>query len=140
MSSNPQPAPITAPPKENEGQVHHLNKKLPDLLPARMLNEFVYCPRLFFYEWVEGVFQESADTVDGEAKHARVDRGPTPMPAAEEMGAEIIHSRSITLSSERVGLTAKLDLIESDPEAGDGSVRPVDYKRGKPREIDGVLT
>ena len=28
----------------------------PDYLPARMLNEFVYCPRLFYYEWVEGVF------------------------------------------------------------------------------------
>ena len=27
---------------------------MPDYLPARMLNEFVYCPRLFYYEWVEG--------------------------------------------------------------------------------------
>jgi CRISPR-associated protein Cas1 len=26
---------------------------VPDHLPARMLNEFVYCQRLFFYEWVE---------------------------------------------------------------------------------------
>jgi hypothetical protein len=25
-----------------------------DLLPARMVNEFVYCPRLFYLEWVEG--------------------------------------------------------------------------------------
>jgi CRISPR/Cas system-associated endoribonuclease Cas2 len=32
-----------------------------DLLPARMLNEFVYCPRLFYYEHVEGVFLHSAD-------------------------------------------------------------------------------
>lgn len=31
---------------------------LPDYLPARMVNECVYCPRLFFYEWVEGVFRE----------------------------------------------------------------------------------
>ncbi len=31
---------------------------LPDYLPARMVNEFAYCPRLFFYEWVEGLFQE----------------------------------------------------------------------------------
>jgi hypothetical protein len=35
----------------------------PDYLPARMLNEFVYCPRLFYYEWVEGVFADSLDTV-----------------------------------------------------------------------------
>lgn len=26
---------------------------LPELLPARMLNEFIYCPRLFYLEWVE---------------------------------------------------------------------------------------
>jgi CRISPR-associated protein Cas1 len=38
-------------------------RALPEYLPARMVNEFSYCPRLFFYEWVEGVFQESADTV-----------------------------------------------------------------------------
>ena len=24
--------------------------ELPDYLPARMVNEFVYCPRLFYYE------------------------------------------------------------------------------------------
>ena len=46
---------------------------LPDYLPARMVNEFVYCPRLFFYEWVEGLFRESADTVEGMAQHRRVD-------------------------------------------------------------------
>ena len=38
-------------------------RELPDYMPARMVNEFAYCPRLFFYEWVEGLFQESADTV-----------------------------------------------------------------------------
>src|ERR1700759_66705 len=86
----------------------------PDYLPARMLNEFVYCPRLFFYEWVEGVFENSADTLDGQAKHTRVDSGPSAMPAAENMNGETIHSRSVTLSSERVGLTAKLDVIEGD--------------------------
>lgn len=120
--------------------IHHLQKKLPDLLPARMLNEFVYCPRLFYYEWVEGVFESSADTLDGQAKHSRVDTEPGQMPAATEIGREVIHSRSVTLSSERVGLIAKLDLVESDPGNGESnSVRPVDYKKGKPREVDGAL-
>ena len=40
-----------------------------DPIPARMLNEFVYCPRLFYFEHVEGVFVESADTVRGAAIH-----------------------------------------------------------------------
>jgi CRISPR-associated protein Cas1 len=127
------------PVRVDEDLVHHLKLKLPDLLPARMLNEFVYCPRLFFYEWVEGVFENSADTLDGQAKHTRVDSGPSAMPAASDMDGEKIHSRSVTLTSDRVGLTAKLDLIESDTGAvSDNSVRPVDYKRGKPREVDGL--
>jgi CRISPR-associated protein Cas1 len=105
-----------------------------------MLNEFVYCPRLFYYEWVEGVFESSADTLDGQAKHSRVDTEPGQMPAAGEIEREVIHSRSVTLSSERVGLIAKLDLVESDPDNGESkSVRPVDYKKGKPREVDGAL-
>ena len=43
---------------------------LPPHLPARMLNEFVYCPRLFFYEWVEGLFAHNADTTEGAFRHA----------------------------------------------------------------------
>lgn len=125
----PQPAP-------QPGEARQLPKKLPDLLPARMLNEFVYCPRLFYYEWVEGVFESSADTLDGAAKHSRVDTGPGAMPVADEMGAEPIHSRSVTLSSEGLGLIAKIDLVESEPSGDIALVRPVDYKRGKPRQSD----
>jgi CRISPR-associated protein Cas1 len=137
VSADPQPI---QPGSIDDKFVHHLKLKLPDLLPARMLNEYVYCPRLFFYEWVEGVFENSADTLDGQAQHTRVDSGPSAMPSAEDMDGDKIHSRSVTLSSERVGLTAKLDLIEGDETGHDGkSVRPVDYKRGRPREIDGVI-
>lgn len=46
----------------------------PDYLPARMLNEFVYCPRLFYYEWVEGVFVNSVDTVAGSLRQPRFGR------------------------------------------------------------------
>lgn len=65
------------PTRVDEELVHHLKLKLPDLSPARMLNEFVYYPRLFFYEWVEGVLENSVDTLDGQATHSRVDSGPT---------------------------------------------------------------
>lgn len=101
----------------------------PLLVPARMLNEFVYCPRLAYLEWVQGEWADSADTEEGRRRHRRVDRegGVLPGPAAAE-SAERIHARSVTLSSERLGLLAKIDLVEGD---GDGSVAPVDYKRGK---------
>ncbi len=106
----------------------------PDYIPARMVNEFVYCPRLFFYEWVEGVFRESADTLEGSAQHKRVDARPTELPAAGE-SEEKIHARSVTLSSERLRVIAKLDLVEAEGSAA----TPVDYKHGAPREgKDGI--
>ena len=42
-------------------------------IPARMLNEFVYCPWLGYQMWVQGEFAGSADTVEGRAKYRRVD-------------------------------------------------------------------
>src|SRR5580692_9336086 len=98
------------------------------LLPARMVNEYVYCPRLAYLEWVQGEWADSSDTVEGRHRHQRVDQRRGNLPAPEEVEADtIIHARSITLSSNRLGVIAKLDLIEAD----DGHVVPVDYKRGK---------
>jgi len=130
----------------------------PDLLPARMLNEFVYCPRLFYYEFVEGVFVDSADTLRGDAVHQRVNSGDGSLPPAttksesDEAGAgqktpetsetqpEVIHSRSVQMSSDRLGVIAKMDLIEIRTEKTDLfsylEVCPVDYKAGAPKEGD----
>ena len=98
------------------------------LLPARMVNEYVYCPRLAYLEWVQGEWKESADTVAGAYAHRRVDREDRPLPPAEELQeAGQPRTRSVALSSPRLGLIARIDLVESD---GD-TVVPVDYKRGK---------
>jgi len=103
----------------------------PNYLPARMLNEFVYCPRLFFFEWVDQVFVHNRETVEGAIRHAKVDTGKGALTPAEELAAEDrIHSQSVTLSSEAYELIAKMDLIEG----ASGIVTPVDYKRGSPRE------
>src|SRR5579883_952896 len=101
----------------------------PDYLPARMVNEFAYCPRLFFYEWVEGLFAESADTIEGAIQHQRVDEKATPLPEPGEL-PEKIHARSVTLASERLRVIAKMDLVEAEGQV----VTPVDYKHGKPRQ------
>jgi CRISPR-associated protein Cas1 len=104
---------------------------VPDYLPARMLNEYVYCPRLFYYEWVDGVFAHNRETVEGAIRHAKVDAGNGELtPASEISPEETIHSRSVTLSSDTHRLIAKLDLIEAE----NGCLIPVDYKRGAPRE------
>jgi CRISPR-associated protein Cas1 len=170
-----------------------------DLLPARMLNEFVYCPRLFFYEHVEGVFVHNADTLRGADQHTRVDSGTGAMPKARkkktttnasaggnpastdapsdsgdaaatvpgdasaasqpaadatpkpEIENETIHSRSVMLGSDTLGVVAKLDLVEAivEPAAqitdptlqiahtpAATVVRPIEYKSGAPRVAD----
>ena len=122
---------------------------LPDLIPARMLNEFAYCPRLAYLEWVQGEFAESRDTLDGSFQHRRVDKpvGALPPPGPRARGKPVdaqegdeveeaagkIHSRSVQLSAAGEGLLAVIDLIEA-AEGSDGvdtlAVTPVDYKRG----------
>lgn len=117
---NQTPLPLDAPPLP-AGTPH---------LPARMLNEYVYCPRLAYLEWVQGEWAESADTADGKHVHRRVDKrsGTPPDPSApEEAAAPVIHVRSIELSSDVLGIVARLDLAEFE---GRRAV-PVDYKRGK---------
>jgi CRISPR-associated protein Cas1 len=110
-------------------------RELPDYMPARMVNEFVYCPRLFFYEWVEGLFQESAETVEGKLQHKRVDKGGKPLPSPEQLAEDPLETRAVTLSSDRLRVIAKMDLLEVE----NGCVTPVDYKHGKPYEVDGGL-
>jgi CRISPR-associated protein Cas1 len=102
---------------------------MPDYLPARMVNEYVYCPRLFFYEWVEGVFRESSDTLEGSAQHKRVDKEGGDLPAAED-APEDMKTQAITLASERWRVIAKMDVVQIE----DGYACPIDYKRGRPAE------
>src|ERR1035441_8866167 len=103
-------------------------RELPDYLPARMVNEYAYCPRLFFYEWVEGLFAESVDTVEGSIQHRRVDAKATALPDAKEIEwtsttddakrssvpppPQNIHSRSVQLSSERLRGVGEKDRLE----------------------------
>lgn len=107
-----------------------IERELPDYLPARMVNEYVYCPRLFFYEWVEGIFVESSDTVEGAVQHKRVDREGKGAPTPEQAADADFTTTAMTLSSERLRVIAKMDLVE----ASGGVLTPVDYKRGRPRE------
>ncbi len=117
---------------DRETQDEGVRSAMPEYLPARMLNEFAYCPRLFFYEWVDGVFEESADTLEGKSQHKRVDETVSALPAPEDLADESLRSRSVSMSSDRYGVIARMDLVEVDG----GSVTPVDYKHGEPKETN----
>ncbi|MGH3190822.1 MAG: CRISPR-associated endonuclease Cas4g/Cas1g [Streptosporangiaceae bacterium] len=100
--------------------------EVPELVPARMLNEYAFCPRLFFLEWVDQLWASSSDTAEGDRLHGRVDAGggAAPLPGEGEVKA----ARSVELASERLGITARLDLLEGES----GGVIPVDTKKGRP--------
>ncbi len=116
--------------------------------PCRGVAEHAYCPRLFYYMTVEGVFLPSADTEQGAGVHTRVDRPSEAPPTLEDNGksgrgrkkTEKLEEpdtdpdrprsvRSLALTSDRLGLTAKLDLAEIN---GTTAI-PVEYRKGRPR-------
>jgi CRISPR-associated exonuclease Cas4/CRISPR-associated protein Cas1 len=98
------------------------------LLPVRMVNEWVYCPRLAFLEWVDGEWADSGDTEEGRRAHVRVDAGGGKLPAPAEADERPDFSvRSVTLASAALGIVAKMDLVEGEG----GTVTPVDTKKGK---------
>lgn len=111
----------------------NMEEEQPPLMPVRRLHNFVYCPRLFYLQWVEGVFVPNEDTVIGSAVHGRVDE---PSKLKEELITETGGSiRSVALSSERIGLSGIADLVVQD---ANGKRRLVDYKKGSPlRGVDG---
>lgn len=99
---------------------------VPALVPARMLNEYVYCPRLFFLEWVDSLWASNADVAEGQYRHRRVDAGGGAAPLPDD--GELKVARSVDLASEELGIVARLDLVEGDG----GTVVPVDVKKGRP--------
>ena len=115
------------------------------LWPARHVAEYAYCPRLFYLMEVEGVYYPSADTEKGKAVHKRVDK-PSVANNGNGNGTKTDDAdpqsdalppdpdrpksvRSLALTSQKLGLTATLDLAEIN---GNLAV-PVEYRKGRPQ-------
>lgn len=104
------------------------------LWPCRGVAEYAYCPRLFYYMAVEGIFIPSRDTEEGARVHKRVDKPSAKKSVAklsdDEADPERPQSvRSLALTSERLGITGTLDLSEL---SGQTAI-PVEYRKGKPQ-------
>lgn len=101
------------------------------LWPVRNVAEYAYCPRLFYLMEVEGIHLPSADTEQGQAVHRRADR-ISAAPAEDEESADADKPkvvRSMTLTSNKLNLTATLDLAEI---TGNVAI-PVEYRKGHPK-------
>lgn len=100
----------------------------PGVIPARMVNEFVYCPRFFHLAWSGKETGENDFTVEGKWVHRAVDRRDEGLPGVDL--DEPRSRRSVTLESERLGLMAKIDVVETS----DGTAVPLEFKRGAPKD------
>jgi len=102
-------------------------------LPVRRLHNFIYCPRLFYFQWVENIFQENADTVAGSHVHRNVDQ-PSKLDdeKAKVLGENLPEGaklRSLRLESEALGLIGVVDIVEGGPDGAE----IIDYKKGSAR-------
>ena len=169
MSTDSKPAVTSFVPEEH---AKTLKRRLPvvgaapALVPARMINEVLYCERLLYLEWAQGEFTDNAFTLEGRAAHRHADKpgGRLPEPPTQftptvstggdsraEVASESAHdtgpkspttaaagddrpyeARTLWLTSERLGITGKIDVVEGD---GEGNVVPIEYKRGKAPDL-----
>lgn len=105
-----------------------------DLIPVRMLNEVKYCERLMYLEWIHGQWADNYFTVDGKSVHRRPDKAKPlekPAPIAEDGEPLPYTARAVWLSSESLGISGKLDVVDVEG----NSVVPVEYKRGKKPDV-----
>ena len=77
-------------------------------MPVRRSQNYAYCARLFYYQWVEDLFVENANTVAGSATHRQVDK-PSALPEdpKELELPEGARLRSLQLESETLGLVGR---------------------------------
>ncbi|MDP2182610.1 MAG: CRISPR-associated protein Cas4 [Actinomycetota bacterium] len=95
-----------------------------DLVLISAIEHYSYCPRQFALIHIEQTFRENAQTLSGDRIHERVDSAHTSL----HNGVRVEYAAP--LWSERFGLVGKADAIEF---LGDGTVWPVEYKRGARR-------
>src|SRR5690606_30034161 len=102
----------------------------------RRLHNYLYCPRLFYLQWVENIFEENADTVAGSAIHRQTDQpskfDDAKATALREGLPEGARVRSLRLESAELGLVGMIDILEGGP---DGTC-VVDYKKGAARRLE----
>src|SRR5271154_5269774 len=104
-------------------------------IPVRALNQITYCPRLYYLQYVDCVMPTNEHVEGGLFDHRRVDAGELANKTRKEGDAN--RSRGVHLSSEALGISGILDVIEEK----DSVSYPVETKHGSaPRDDDGRPT
>lgn len=113
-----------------------------DLHPISALQHMAFCPRQAGLIHLEQVWAENKRTAEGKTLHERVDEG------YREFRKGLRQFSGLRVQSLRLGIAGRLDVLELEKRegAGDNAVflgleghwafRPVEFKRGEPKDDD----
>lgn len=95
-----------------------------DYIMLSALQHYLYCPRQCALIHIEQQWVENRFTAEGRVLHERAD-------SRESTRKGYVHSvRTLPIRSERLGVSGQVDVVEFHD---NGTVLPVEYKRGKPK-------
>ncbi|MFH1496614.1 MAG: CRISPR-associated protein Cas4 [Verrucomicrobiota bacterium] len=95
-----------------------------ELRPISALQHLRFCPRQCALIHLEQVWEENRLTAEGRVLHEKAHE------PRHETRAGVRTTRSLPLRSFALGLSGVADIVEFHP---DGTLVPVEYKRGKPK-------
>ena len=93
-----------------------------EMIPISALNALEYCPRSFYYQFVEGETPTNEFILEGTLAHRHVHQAGTHTTAEGE-----VQITRLYLASETLHLTGFADVVEERA----GVLVPVEYKRGQ---------
>jgi CRISPR-associated exonuclease Cas4 len=104
-----------------------------DYPPLSALNDLLFCPRRCFLHRVEGLWVETAHTIEGTHAHRNAHA-----PGGEEHAGTGRVARGLWIKSDRLRIAGIADVVEfhPDPAGGPDVPYPVEYKRGRRRRWD----
>ena len=97
-----------------------------DPIPLSLINDFLYCDRRAALKVIEGARGTNVHTVVGDSVHDQTDV------SGYETVEGVTVLRALPVWSERLGLNGRCDIVERH---SDGSLFPVEYKKGRRRKF-----
>lgn len=94
------------------------------LISISALNHYLYCPRRCALVHIEQQWFENRFTIEGQVLHEHVDSNES----SNTGGIRVV--RSLSICSQSLGLVGRADVVEFHD---NGTIFPVEYKRGKPK-------
>lgn len=96
-------------------------------LPLSYLNHLIYCPRRFWYMYMQGEIEINAPMLEGTFQHQT--RADKPGQDTDDRG-RIAHRR-LWVWSDRLQIAGFADFVEASPGPDPQSLIPVEYKHGR---------